>query len=186
MRPNTDGIQKISMAIQKASTNGNKLGLDKALDEMIDLCINLKSQLEEKKKISEDISLKNINLVPFIYKPIIKKNYYEGSYLEEFSHTRTAELKDAKALDTHNKFWINHEIMRGNIFGSLPKELVNKDSVSRLLRYGWDEVIVEVFEVIDRKCTMKELVDFCEINYKNFLMVKEKSTGAELILHYKV
>ena len=186
MKPTIQDIHKIALEIQKASACGSKIRLEQVLDDMIAACTSIKTELEEKKKLSEEIELQHINSIPFIYKPVLKKNYYEGNYLEEFSNIRTSELKEAKALDIHNKFWQNHEILRGNIFGSLPQELINKESVSKLLRYGWDKVVVEVYEISQRKCTTKDLVEFCELKYANFLMVKEKSTGAELILHYKV
>jgi len=186
MKATIHDIHKISLEIQKSSSCGNKFRLQQAIDEMVTACLSIKNELEEKKKLTEDIQVNHINSIPFIYKPVLKKNYYEGNYLEEFSNMRTSELKEAKSLDIHNKFWQTHEILRGNIFGSLPKELVSKESVSKLERYGWDEVVVEVYEISDRKCSMRDLVEFCELRYPNFLMVKEKNTTAELILYYKV
>lgn len=186
MKSKIQDILKLASEIQNAFSCGNNIRLQKSLDDMIEKCNSIKNELQEKRKNSQDIELHHINSIPFIYKPVLKKNYYEGSYLEEFSNNRTSELKEAKALDIHNKFWQNHEILRGNIFGSLPEDLITKDSVSKLLRYGWDQVDVEVYEIENRKCSIKNLVEFCELRYTHFLMVKEKSTEAELVLHYKV
>lgn len=186
MKPKVQDIHKLALEIQNASNCGNKKRLEQVLDKMIEACNSIKQELEEKKKLSQDIQLQHINSLTFMFKPVLKKNYYEGSYLEEFSSNRTSELKESKALDNHNKFWQTHEILRGNIFGSLPKELVPKESVSKLLRYGWDEVEVDIYEIVKKNCSIKEAVEFCELKFYQFLIVKEKSTEAELILHYKV
>lgn len=186
MKATIHDVQKIFREIEKASDCGDKVRLQKLLDDMIVECQRMKTEIDEKKKILGDIEISYINSIPFIYKPVLKKNYYEGNYLEEFSAMRTSELKEAKSLDIHNKFWQTHEILRGNIFGSVPKDLINKEAVARLERYGWDEVTVEIYEINKRDCTMKDMVEFCELRYAKFLMVKEKSTGAELILHYNI
>lgn len=186
MKATIHDIQKIAKEIEKASDCGNKIRVQQLLDEMINTCICMKTEIDEKKKILNNIEVKHINSIPFIYKPILKKNYYDGSYLEEFSAMRTSELKEAKSLDIHNKFWQTHEILRGNVFGSVPKELINREAILKLERYGWDEITVEVYEIGKRDCSMKEMMEFCELRYAKFLMVKEKSTGAELILHYNI
>ncbi|QXM05473.1 hypothetical protein [Crassaminicella indica] len=186
MKGSTKDIKKIADQIERAEAVGNKLQLEKLIDEMIRTCKNIKLELEEKKKIAYEIKLEKINTIPFVYKPVLRKNYYEGTYLEEFAERRTAELKDAKALDIHNRFWQNHEVLRGNIFGSVPAELIGKDAVNRLTYFGWDEVDVNVLEVQERKCDMKALVEYCELHFSHFLIVNEKSTGTELILHYDI
>jgi hypothetical protein len=186
MKGSTNDIKKIADQIERASAVGNKLQLEKLMDEMIHTCRNIKLELEEKKKISNDIKLEEINTIPFVYKPVLRKDYYEGTYLEEFAERRTSELKDAKALDVHNRFWQNHEVLRGNVFGSVPAELIGKDAVDRLTYFGWDEVLVNVLEVQERKCDMKDLVEHCELHYSHFLIVNEKSTNTELILNYNI
>ncbi len=186
MKATIHDVQKLAKQIEKISDCGDKTHLEQLLDDMVKVCLDVKKGLDEKKKLTQNIEIRHINDIPFIYKPVLKKNYYDGNYLEEFSNMRTYELKETKALDIHNKFWQTHEILRGNVFGSLPKELINKDAIFGLERYGWDEVLVEVYEIIKRDCSMKEMVEFCELRYPKFLMVKEKSTGEELILHYKV
>ncbi|QEK12804.1 hypothetical protein FQB35_10970 [Crassaminicella thermophila] len=181
-----ESIHNIKIIADRIERAADKIQLEGLIDEMIKICKYIKDELKEKKKIANDIKLENINTISFLYKPILKKNYYEGTYLEEFSERRTYELKEAKALDVHNKFWQTHEVLRGNIFGSIPLGLISKDVAERLKFFGWDEVCVDVFEVQERKCSMKELVEYCKIKFLNFLIVNEKSTGAELILHYNI
>lgn len=179
-------IKNISDRIDRAILGKNKIKLGKLIDEMIYTCENIKMQLEEKKKLSNDINIENINTIPFVYKPVLKKNYYEGTYLEEFAEMRTSELKDAKVLDIHNKFWKTHEVLRGNVFGSLPSELISKDALDKLKYFGWDQISVDVFEVQNHPCNMRELVEYCELQYDHFLIINEKATGAELVLHYNI
>ncbi|KXG73591.1 hypothetical protein [Thermotalea metallivorans] len=186
MQYKVDEIKRITNEIEKSINNGNKIYLEKLLDEMICVCEKMRSDIQAKKNSFHGAKLEIINEIRFLYKPVLKKNYYEGTYLEEFSKKRTEDLKEAKALDTHNRFWQTYEIMRGNVFGSIPLELITKDGARRLMGYGWDEVMVRVLEVYERQCSVKELVEYCELNFNNFLIVKEKSTNAEMILHYQI
>ncbi|MFZ5969147.1 MAG: hypothetical protein ACOYVK_18480 [Bacillota bacterium] len=172
--------------MERALSVGNKILVEKLAEEIIVKCNEIKADLDEKRKSFQDIGFHHINEVKFLYKPIMKKNPYEGTYLEEFSQRRTEELKAAKALDVHNRFWQNHEISRGNIFGSVPMELISKDAVRKLLSFGWEEVDVAVLEVKENPCSIREFVEYCEMTFQHFLIVKEKSTGAEIILHYKI
>ncbi|WZL74276.1 hypothetical protein QBE52_05935 [Clostridiaceae bacterium 35-E11] len=186
MKVNVHEIKKIADQIERVKMLGNRMMMKKLLDDMIGVCHDIKRELEETEKINESMKLQKINLIPFIYKPILKKNYYEGTYLEEFAHRRTADLKEANALDIHNKFWQTHEVLRGNVFGSMPVELITNNAIHKLQRLGWDKVKVNILEIQERKCSMKEMVVYCEMNYRHFLIVNEKSTGAELVLHYDV
>jgi hypothetical protein len=179
-------IKRITYEIEKSVHTGNKVTLEKLIDDMIKTCEGIRGDIEAKKSALSNIKLDIINEIKFLYKPVLKKNYYEGTYLEEFSKKRTEDLKEAKALDIHNRFWQTYEVMRGNVFGSVPQELIQKDATRRLLGYGWDEVTVKVIEVCERQCSIKELVEFCELNFDHFLIVKEKASESEIILHYQV
>ncbi|WP_129599656.1 hypothetical protein [Anaerophilus nitritogenes] len=183
---NTYEIKRLADQIERALEIGNKVHLERLVNEMMQTCNRIKIQLQEKKKISHAIQLEEINTIPFVYKPILKKNYYEGTYLEEFSERRTIELKDAKVLDLHNKFWKTYEVLRGNVFGSMPLELIAKEEAQKLKYFGWDEVNVQILEIREKSCSMKDLADYCAMHYEHFLIVNEKSTGAELILYYQV
>ncbi|WP_053956464.1 hypothetical protein [Inediibacterium massiliense] len=183
---NKYGIKRLADQIERALELGNKVHLERLVHEMMQTCNHIKIELQEKKKNFHAIQLEEINRIPFVYKPILKKNYYEGTYLEEFSERRTMELKDAKALDLHNKFWKTYEVLRGNVFGSMPLELIPKEEAQRLKYFGWDEVNVKILEVKERNCSMKDFSDYCTMHFEHFLIVNEKSTGAELILYYQV
>ncbi|AOT69087.1 hypothetical protein [Geosporobacter ferrireducens] len=179
-------MKRVVSELEKAAATGNKVRTEALVNEMMDVCVKLKQVIDEKKSVQKNIRTNEINEISFLYKPVLKRNYYEGTYLEEFAQKRTSDLKDAKALDSHNKFWQTHEVIRGNVFGSVPEELIHKDAARKLMGYGWDRVSVIVLEIKQRDCSMKEFAEYCELNFDKFLIVREKSTGAELILHYKV
>ncbi|WP_066504851.1 hypothetical protein [Abyssisolibacter fermentans] len=121
----------------------------------------------------------------FLYKPTTIENYYEGNYLEMFSERRTSELKDCQALHIHNKFWTANSVIYGNIFGSIPKDLISKDSINKLLTYGWKSVVVYVFE-IKKDLEYHELYDICKKNFEKYLIVNETKNNTKLVLVFKV
>ncbi|HHY90518.1 MAG TPA: hypothetical protein GX503_02525 [Clostridiales bacterium] len=179
-------IQKLADELKKAFEFGNKKRVQQLIDEMILFCNQLKENVEETKKVFHGIHVERINQIMFLYKPILKKDYYEGNYLEEFARQRTYELQSTKALDIHNQFWQSYEVIRGNVFGSLPMELIRQDSIKKLKKYGWKEAMVDILEIKERKCTHGELAEYCGEQYGYFIIVHEKSTGSELILHYHI
>ncbi len=186
MQPSIQIMKRVVLELEKTAATGNKVRAEALVNEMMDACLKLKQLIDEKKSVQKNILTNEINEISFLYKPVLKKNYYEGTYLEEFAQKRTLDLKDAKALDSHNKFWQTHEVIRGNVFGSVPEELVHKDAARKLMACGWDPVDVSVLEIKQRDCSMKDFVEYCELNFDKFLIVREKSTGSELILHYKI
>ncbi|MEW9121066.1 MAG: hypothetical protein AB2421_00050 [Thermotaleaceae bacterium] len=186
MQQNIEIIKKVVAELERIAITGNKLRAEALVDQLIDVSMEIKKDIEYKKSLQSNIKLDEINELPFLYKPVLKKNYYEGKYLEEFAQKRTSDLKDAKVLDTHNKFWQTHEVLRGNVFGSVPEELISKEAVRKLTNYGWDRVSVRILEIKERECSIKELLEYCELQFNKFLIVREKSSGAELILSYKV
>lgn len=129
--------------------------------------------------------MKVITSIPFLYKPLTKKNYYEGTYLEKFAEQRTDDLKRAKVLDIHNKFWTSNNVERGNVFGSLPTELIDISSKNSLMTYGWNEVNVIIYEVDDNS-SIYEISKMCDKFMENYLIVTEKGKGKILVLEYKI
>lgn len=186
MEGNIHTIKKIADHIEWAMLVGNKIKIEEYIDDMINTCKGIKVDIENKNRHEKDIDIEIINQIPFLYKPILKKDYYEGNYLEEFCEKRTTELNQAQALTDHNKFWQTHEIIKGNIFGSLPAELISKEAEKKLLYFGWEDIKVNVIEIIKYDCDMKSLIEYCEAKYNYFVIVKEKSTGADMILHYDI
>ncbi|WIF94862.1 hypothetical protein [Caminicella sporogenes] len=160
------------------------------VDEMIFILKRLKRNLlnsfiKEKTNFIK-IDCKIINRIDFMYKPVKKKNYYEGDYLLEFSKERTNELKEAGILDIHNKFWTEHKTIKGNVFGSVPKELISKKAEKSLIRNGWIEVSVNILDIKSRNVDVKEIIEFCDLNFKHYILIKEEATSTFLILEYEI
>lgn len=132
----------------------------------------------------EDI-VEKINELTFLYKPMEKKNYLEGDYLEKFSSQRDNELQKSNAMKIHNTFWKANSVEHGNIFGSVPIDLIDENAASKLLNCGWRIAEVCIYDV---KLAMDlwELNDRCLKQFENFLIVKEKRDGYTLIFEYKI
>ncbi len=141
------------------------------------------SMIEQKET---GVYFKRINTIPFLYKPVYTENPYSGDYLENFSRERTRQLARAGAIDQHNQFWMAHQVINGNIFGSVPKELISQDSVFELKRMGWQEVTVEVIDFGETAADIKQLYDFCSANFNKFIFINEQSTKANLALKFAV
>ena len=129
--------------------------------------------------------LEKISSIPFIYKPVTVRNYYEGDYLEKFSEQRTDDLKRTGILELHDKFWTSNSVERGNIFGSIPIELIPKDAASKLLDLGWEYADVTIYEVI-QEMKLTKLIDFCDKNFKHYIIATEMRNNSRLVLHFNV
>ncbi len=132
------------------------------------------------------VYFKTINTIRFLYKPMDSVNPYDGDYLERFSRERTYQLNRAGAIDQHNKFWTAHQVLKGNVFGSVPKELLSKDAVFELKRMGWREVDVEVLDFGVGETDIKQLYEFCSSNFDKFIFLNEQATQANLALKFAV
>ncbi len=129
--------------------------------------------------------LDKISCLPFVYKPVTVKNYYEGNYLERFSEQRTDELKRAGVLELHDKFWTSNNVERGNVFGSIPAELISKESVSKLLDMGWEHADVTIYEVT-KQMKLNELIEICNKSFNYYIIATEMRNNCKLILHFEI
>lgn len=139
----------------------------------------------ERGRIKEYPGFSLISTLPFLYKPTEIKNYYDGDYLEKFSERRTDDLKRAGALELHNKFWMSNNVESGNIFGSVPLELIDKDAVSTLLSYGWEQVDVSIYE-ISESINTRELDKFCSGAFNHYIIATEMRNGTKLVLDFNI
>ncbi len=144
---------------------------------------NTVSMIEQKET---GVYFKRINTIPFLYKPVYTENPYSGDFLEKFSRERTRQLARAGAIDQHNQFWMAHQVINGNIFGSVPKELISENAVFELKRMGWEEVMVEIIDFGETATDIKQLYDFCSANFNKFIFINEQSTKANLALKFAV
>lgn len=163
----------------------NALGIIKDIKDIADRLnkeIYAKNNDDMYYKNSSNIEL--IATVPFLYKPVIVNNYYEGDYLERFAEQRTDELKNAEVIEVHDKFWTFNSVEKGNVFGSIPKELISDKQVDKLLNYGWKDILVDIYEVNDI-LELNDLEKLCKKYMKHFLIVSEVKNNDILVLEYK-
>ncbi len=126
-----------------------------------------------------------ISTLPFLYKPLEVKNYYDGDYLEKFSERRTEDLKRAGVLELHNKFWMSNNVESGNIFGSIPMELIDKEPSRTLRSYGWEQADVQIYE-ISEGIGSRELDRFCSGTFNHYIIATEMRNGTKLVLNFNM
>jgi hypothetical protein len=182
-------LKKAILELEKSISLNDEEGFLKIIDEIIDISSKLKKTKKsfgKRDKLNKKIEYCKINTIPFIYKPITRQNYFEGNYLVKFAEERTRQLQEAKALDIHNEFWVNHKTIKGNVFGSVPKELLNEKALSSLLASGWKETSVNVLDLKNRGEEVKEIINFCEETFNYYILIKEELTNTYMILEYKI
>ncbi|GAB6106164.1 hypothetical protein [Fusibacter bizertensis] len=126
---------------------------------------------------------KTINTLEFLYKPMYFQNIYEGNEIEFFSKERTEELNESGVIEAHNDFWQAHEIIYGNVYGSLPIELASKEGIATLLKCGWKKVSVDIVE-FSVEMDIKAARELAERKYRHYILLKELETQTMLLLRY--
>lgn len=152
----------------------------------IELENSKKSFVEEVKEEVEKVKGDVLNTLDFVYKPVDVINVYEGNYLEEFSERRTDELSKAYAINNHNEFWKQHSTINGNVYGSVPCELIKQTSIDMLISYGWKAVEVDIVDYNNEIPDLNNLTKYCEKVYDHFIIINEQNTDEPLVLHYKI
>lgn len=132
----------------------------------------------------EKVDYEIINRISFLRFPFNYKKQESTNYLEFFSNKRLNDLKSTNALSEHNKFWSKHETVSGNVYGSLPKELIGKKICSSLEDLGWIEVDVEIIEFNRKIDDIRELQKYCNRYFNKYILIKEKETSSYLVLNY--
>ncbi|MGB3367976.1 MAG: hypothetical protein WBA54_10835 [Acidaminobacteraceae bacterium] len=152
---------------------------------------SIKIELEKSKKVlvKEKVDKFNgdvLNTLEFVYKPVTVINVYDGNYLEEFSERRTEELSKAYAINNHNEFWKQHSTINGNVYGSVPCELIKQTSIDMLIDFGWKSVEVDIVDYNSEIPDLNNLTKYCESLYSHFIIINEQNTNEPLVLHYKI
>lgn len=142
-----------------------------------------KDQIQILPKYSHDAVFKRINEIKFLYKPMFLVDIYEGNEIEFYVKERTEELMESASLDSHNEFWQDHQSIYGNVYGSVPKELLSEHSIIKLKKCGWHEVNVDIFEM-NADLTGKALRAYVEKQFRHYVIVKEMATETILVLRY--
>lgn len=126
---------------------------------------------------------KIINTIEFLYKPMYFQNVYEGNEIEYYSKDRTEELIESACIEAHNDFWQSHEIIYGNVYGSLPFELASKEGVAKLLKCGWKKANVDIVE-FSKSISIDKAREIAERKYRHYILLKEIETNCILLLRY--
>ncbi len=127
---------------------------------------------------------RHINTIDFLYKPIDVVDPYQGDYLQKFAAARTFELTKAGAIVEHNDFWKAHSILKSNVFGLVPVDMISEESLYTLLKLGWQRVEVDVLDFSNSTRDTKDIFDFCETNFNHYLAIKEHETDEVLVLNF--
>ena len=126
---------------------------------------------------------KTINTLEFLYKPMYFQNIYEGNEIEYYSKDRTEELVQSGTIEVHNDFWQSHDIVYGNVYGSLPLELASKEGVAKLLKCGWKKTNVDIIE-FSKHLEIEAIRKIAENKYRHYILLREIETQSVLLLRY--
>ncbi len=127
-----------------------------------------------------------INELNFLYKPVDRVNVFEGNYLERFAEERTDQLMKSRSINQHNEFWKLHQTVRGNVYGSVPTELLSADSIETLRRFRWKDVTVKIHDYGVVNVDLDELITHIEEKYEFFILLFEEETNTHLVLEYSI
>ncbi len=128
---------------------------------------------------------RKINKIPFLIKPIQNKgvnDIFEGSYLERFCDRRTEDLMSAACINQHNAFWNQHTTINGNVYASVPLELLTSRSVEILKKLQWNAVDVDIYDFPKNARDAMKMTQVCKNEFENFILVLEHSTNDYLVL----
>lgn len=152
------------------------------------ICSDVKKEelTVEEEPLYLGISYEKINTLPFLYKPTHQMDVYEGNYLEQFCEQRTEQLMKTLCINQHNAFWSQHRTVSGNVYGSIPKELIQPTSVVELVRCSWQVVNVDILDFGVNIDDEKNLISYCKDVFKHYILIVEESTKAYLALVYKI
>lgn len=185
-----DRINTLKAAVsdlEHAVRENDGAGFNRNLQIIRDLCSDLKLVTQSREtETKKDMPYQTINTIPFLMKPVMRENLFEGNYLEAFSEERTEQLMHSRAINNHNEFWKQHETIRGNVYGSVPVELIAEDAAAALVNYGWEIVEVDILDFGRKRVDIRLVTEFCQKNFDYFILVKEASTDTILGLVFNM
>lgn len=185
-----DRIQSLKAAVEElesAVRENDGTGFNRNLQVIRDICSDLKLVTQSRETDAKrDMLYHTINTIAFLVKPVMRENLFEGNYLEHFSEERTEQLMHSRAINNHNEFWKQHETIKGNVYGSVPVELIAADSAAALINYGWETAEVDILDFGRKRVDIREVSDFCQKNFDYYILVKETSTDTILALVFNL
>lgn len=187
-------IRRASFHIEDAVKNGDFKSfkkqyeqIEKNLKELKDIFYTENAHLIKRQSELgiEQMRFNEINELDFLVKPTCIDNVYEGNYIEYFCEERTEQLKRANAFDSHNEFWLQHQTVHGNIFGSVPIELLEPATAEALSKQGWVKVTVKILDFGKVK-EKQAIIDYCDKYFGHYIIIMEKTTNMYLVLQYNM
>lgn len=188
---------QIRNILNTLSKNNNSHAEVKLVQELIDYAESYKARLiklseNDSPKVSmnqvPEIKMERISEETFLYKAVTVKNYYEGDYLENFSNIRTSDLKTSGVLDIHNKFWQAHEVNGGNIFATIPLDLVDSQQATKLQSLNWCKIKVDIYEIdseVVKKLPKYKINEAVGKLFSHYILIREVYGNIFMVLHYK-
>ncbi len=185
-----DRINTLKTAVtelESAFKDGDGTVFNRNLQLIRELCSDMKLATHAREPdTARDLPYRTINTIPFLMKPVMRDNLFEGNYLEQFSEERTEQLMRSRAINNHNEFWKQHETIRGNVYGSVPAELIAEDSAELLINWGWEVVEVDILDFGRKRVDIRMVTEFCQKNFNYYILVKETSTDTILALVFNM
>lgn len=194
MNSNILQMQKLLTELDRYIVSGDMEGFQFSIKNIRQLCDHLentfKEDIEHHKKSQARYHSRYkrtfINDITFLVKTVSVTNAYSDDYLVNFVKVRSDQLENAKAIDAHNEFWMNYSVVHGNVFGSIPMELIPVASVEKLKSFGWKEVTVSVFDFGKELERTMAFYEYCDLEFGSYIIVKEVETEAYLLLKYHI
>jgi hypothetical protein len=92
----------------------------------------------------------------------------------------------SRSINQHNEFWKIHQTVRGNVYGSVPTELIADESKETLRRFGWKDVSVKIHDFGVLNIDVDELINYIEENFEFYILLFEEETNTHLVLEYEI
>jgi len=200
LKTRISGIRGYLTRLEYSYDSMSKHQFDNELDEVIKLIDILKDEASRyyKEKSFDQYSITEndendadrgviytvINSIPFLVKEVDTDDIYEDNYLVSFCEERTRELMKAKAINTHNDFWKQHQTVAGNVYGSVPSELLRKENVETLQEYDWIDVEVDIIDFKASGYNKDRVLKYVSENFRSYIIVDEIRTNSLLVLRY--
>lgn len=187
-------MQKYMGDLDRAIVSGDMEQFQMNLRLVRQMCDHLentfKEDIEHHKRSQDRFKTKYkreyVNDVLFLVKTVSVSNAFTDDYLENFVKVRSNQLESAEAMDRHNEFWMDYMVVHGNVYGSVPKELLSKESSEKLKSFGWKETKVKVYDFgKDLERTMA-FYEYCDLEFGSYIIVKEVQTESYLLLNYEI
>lgn len=201
MKTRIGGIRGFLTKLEYSYDSMSKHQFDNELDEILKLIDILRDEASHyyKEKSFDQYSIGEIsdeddddrgvvysviNSIPFLVKNVLVDDIYEKNYLVTFCEERTRELMKARAINTHNEFWKQHQTVAGNIYGSVPSELLRKENIELLKDYKWIEKSVDIIDFKVSGYSKDRILKYVAENFRSYIIVDEIRTKTLLVLRY--